>query len=289
MSRFLRAAAVLAAAAGLIMTAAIPASASPVPTSAPAGASPSVNARPSITMRASSQFNRVDGHTYVSFLSGQTNGTALITGTVRNARAGWQIRLLSTSFPFKKKATRQQTQPLATNGSNQFTFEVKPRIATRYTVVLYRRKRGTHPLARSGTKTVFVVDGGHTARAHRCGRPVCHQSIGVTIRLPSRAVGMESAKHWFVYLGVRLGRPGGHPARPKTMRLDTAATQSAVRQLSATSYRFSLSFSFRVGNHSVNWTWTACTRDTESQDGTGLPGHHHCGARQLRAAHGYLG
>jgi hypothetical protein len=288
-SRFLRAAAVLAAAAGLTMTIAIPASGSTVPLPARAGAAPAVKTPPSISISASSQWKRVDGAVYVSFLSGQTQGTALITGTVFHARAGEQIRLFSQSFPFTERGTRQQTQPLAVNGSNPYTFEVKPRVATRYTVELFRRNGATKQLARSGTRFVYVVYGGATARAKRCGRPTCHQAIKTTIRLPVAAFGRESVKPWFVYIGVRLGPPGGHPATPKWLRLDTAATVSPAQKVDANSYQLTLSFSFQIGNHSVSWIWTACTQDTESADGIGLPGHHGCSMKQLRANHGYLG
>jgi hypothetical protein len=119
---------------------------------------------------------------------------------------------------------------------------------------------------------------------------VCSQHIKVSISVPAGAVGTEKAKQWYVYIGVRLGRRGGpSPKAPAYLRLDGQATASAPVSLSRTSYKVTLSFSFRIANLPYTWRWTACTKDTESRDGTGLPGHHRCGASKVRASIGYLG
>jgi hypothetical protein len=294
--RVLRVGAILAAAAGMVMSAAIPAWSATIP-SAPAAspatipstlpASPAV--APAVSIRATSNFRPVTGDVYVSYLNG-SSGQAVITGTVTHARAGEIIRLYAQSFPFSKRGAREQQQPLATGGTVPYTFEIKPRIATRFTVKLFRRRGAAQPLAVSGTRAVYVVDGGHTGKPPACSRPVCQQHIKVTIALPASAVATEEAKPWFVYVGVRLGHPGGgNPKPPAFLQLDSSATSSAPAPKSRNSYTITLSFSFTIDNHRYNWRWTACTKDTESADGIGLPGHHGCGAAKVSAKVGYLG
>ena len=293
--RVLRVGAILAAAAGMVMSATIPAWSATIPSApaaSPAAASPaavSPAAAPAVSIRATSNFRPVTDDVYVSYLNG-SSGQAVITGSVTHARAGEIIRLYAQSFPFRKPGAREQQQMLATGGTFPYTFEVKPRIATRYTVKLFRRRGAAQPLAVSGTRAVYVVDGGHTGKPQGCSRPVCQQHIKVTIALPASAVGTEEAKPWFVYVGVRLGHPGGgDPKAPAFLRLDSSATASAPVPKSHNSYMITLSFSFRIDNHRFNWRWTACTKDTESADGIGLPGHHGCGAAKVSAKVGYLG
>jgi hypothetical protein len=283
--RVLRAGAILAAAAGMVMSAAIPAWSATIP-STPA-ATPA--AAPAVSIRATSNVQPVTGDVYVSYLNA-SNGQAVITGNVTHARPGEIIRLYAQSFPFSKRGAREQQQTLADGGTDPYTFEVKPRVATRFTVKLFRRPGAAQPLAVSGTRIVYVVDGGHTGKPQRCSRPVCRQHIKVTIELPASAVRTEEAKPWFVYIGLRLGHPGGgNPQAPAFLRLDGSATSSAPTAVSANSYAITLSFSFRIDNHRYNWRWTACTKDTESGDGIGLPGHHRCGADKVRAKIGYMG
>lgn len=283
--RVLRAGAILAAAAGMVMSAAMPAWSATVPSSA--AASPA--AGPAVSIHATSNFKAVTGDVYVSYLNGG-DGQAVITGTATHARAGEIIRLYAQAFPFNKRGTRVQQQQLISNGSNPYTFEVKPRIATRFTVRLFRRRGSAQPLATSGTRAVYVVDGGHTGKPQRCSRPTCNQHIKVTIELPASAVRTEEAKNWFVYIGLHVGRRGGpNPKAPKWMRLDSQATASAPVNLSHNSYEVTLSFSFSIGNNPYSWRWTACTQDSESKDGTGLPGHHSCGNAKVRSSISYLG
>lgn len=283
--RVLRVGAILAAAAGMVMCAAMPAWSSTIPSASAAAPA----AAPAVSIRATSNFRPVTGDVYVSYLNGG-NGQAVITGSVTHARPGEIIRLYAQSFPFKQRGAREQQQTLATGGTVPYSFEVHPRIAIRFTVRLYRRPGAAKPLATSGTRAVYVVDGGHTGKPQRCSRPVCQQHIKVTIDLPASAVRTEEAKPWFVYIGLRLGHPGGgNPKAPRFLRLDSQATSSPPQAVSRNSYEVTLNFSFEIDNHRYSWLWTACTKDTESADGTGLPGHHACGTARIPAKFGYLG
>jgi hypothetical protein len=285
--RVLRVGTILAAAAGMVMCAAMPAWSSTIPSAS--AAAPAAPAAPAVSIRATSNFRAVTGDVYVSYLNGG-NGQAVITGSVTNARPGEIIRLYAQSFPFKQRGAREQQQTLSTGGTVPYSFEVHPRIAVRFTVRLYRRPGAAKPLATSGTRAIYVVDGGHTGKPQRCSRPVCQQHIKVTIELPASAVRTEEAKPWFVYVGVRLGHPGGgNPKAPRFLRLDSQATSSPPQAVSHNSYEVTLNFSFEIDNHRYNWLWTACTKDTESADGTGLPGHHGCGTARIPAKFGYLG
>lgn len=297
--RVLRAGAILAAAAGMVMSVAMPAWSATVPSSAaatpaaaptvPGSAAATPAAAPTVSIHATSNFAAVTGDVYVSYLDGG-DGQAVITGSVANARAGEVIRLYAQAFPFNKRGTRVQQQKLISNGTDPYTFEVTPRIATRFTVRLFRSRGSSSPLAVSGTRAVYVVDGGHTGRPQRCSRPACQQHIKVTIAVPANAVRTEEAKPWFVYIGVRLGRRGGStPKAPRYLRLDSQATASAPVNLSRNSYEVTLSFSFQIGNKPYSWRWTACTQDSESRDGTGLPGHHSCGNAKVPVSISYLG
>ncbi len=63
------------------------------------------------------------------------------------------------------------------------------------------------------------------------------------------------------------------------------------KRASATEYVITLNVSFATGRHSFRPWRTLCTSDTESRDGFGLPGHHHCGAKRIswKAANTYIG
>jgi hypothetical protein len=300
-SRFLRAATAATIASGVLITGSAAALASPVPaapaarpapapaaaTGAPAAVTPAV--RPSVSIRAASSFRAWKGHVYVSYLKGGY-GNALITGTVSHARAGQVIRLIAQAFPFSKPGIRVQSQTLENSGSNPFTFSVQPRTATRFTVRLFRNARAKTPITHSGTRTVFVAYGGNVGRPAKCHRPVCTQHIWVRIEVPAGAISREKAKPWFVYVGIRLGPPGGKPSAPKWLKLDRKATFSKPQQVAPNRFRTKLTFSFRVGGHSVRWLWTACTHDTEAADGIGLPGSSGCGGlTKIRANRSYLG
>jgi hypothetical protein len=273
LSRFLRASAVLAAASGLVISGAMPAF--------------SVTT-PAISITASSQLRPVTTDVFVSFHGG-ASASARLAGQVTGATSGEVVRLLAQPFPFSKPAVRVQVLSLTATGSEPYTFTVKPQLATRYTVELLSDNAATTPLASSVTKTIYLITGGSINGPQRCGRPVCTQTFHVRIVLPPATLRREALRHWFVYLGLHLGKPGTTPSAAKTLKLNAKATVSKRKRVSADTFRFTIKFSFRVNGDAFRWIWTACTKDIESTDGVGLPGRHSCGNKRIKASVPYLG
>ena len=54
-------------------------------------------------------------------------------------------------------------------------------------------------------------------------------------------------------------------------------------------FTLTVSFAFTVGNDAYHFYWETCSKDTEAQDGLGLPGAHNCGAASIPVPPGYLG
>jgi hypothetical protein len=273
LSRFLRASAVLAAAAGLVISGSMPAFSATTP---------------AISIAASSQLKPVSKDVLVSFHGG-ASASAKLSGQVTGATSGEVVRLLAQPFPFTKPAVRVQVLSLTATGSEPYTFTVKPQLATRYTVELLSDTAATTPLASSATKTIYLITGGSINGPQRCGRPVCTEVFHVRIVLPPAALRREAARHWFVYLGLHLAKAGTTPAATKTLKLNTKATVSTRKRVSADTFRFTIRFSFRVNSDAFRWIWTACTKDMESTDGVGLPGRHSCGNKRIKANIPYLG
>jgi hypothetical protein len=106
---------------------------------------------------------------------------------------------------------------------------------------------------------------------------------------PASALKAEMRKRIYVYFGINLS-PTGTPKAPKRLRLGAGGGKAAkARRLSAGEYEVTISYSFRIGNDGYYWTPGWCTKDTEPQDGLGLPGHHGCGAPTISATAYYLG
>jgi hypothetical protein len=50
-----------------------------------------------------------------------------------------------------------------------------------------------------------------------------------------------------------------------------------------------VTLSWTVGNDAFNAEWNECTKDTEAEDGVGLPGSHGCGDQSVPSSQVYLG
>jgi hypothetical protein len=146
-------------------------------------------------------------------------------------------------------------------------------------------------VATSAAETVYVMGAGAITGSLACARParpVCHVSVVVSVRVPAATLKFESAKHLFLYSRVLLSRTGEPPA-PKLLVLNTTATRSKVRKVTARQFAVTVHFAFRVGRESFHYEIAGCLQDSESRDGIGLPGRHGCGSKTLSAAARYVG
>jgi hypothetical protein len=167
---------------------------------------------------------------------------------------------------------------------------VTPTIATRYTVELFTDSSESTPaLATSAAVKVFVVSHHKFSGGNRCARPTCHETYRLKVLLPASTLRIEKAKKWYVYFGIRYSNTG-IPV-PRTLRLGAGHVHvSAPRKVNSHEFAVTLTFSFFIGNHGARWVFWPCTKDTETKDGLGLPGHHGCGTlRSVSINRVYLG
>jgi hypothetical protein len=199
---------------------------------------------------------------------------AMIDGDAVNM-PGVTVELQASSFPFTAGfATVAQT---TTGVGGSFDFTSQQTLATRYRVVL-----ASDPTVQSAVATVYALANSSAAGAgvyRTCSRSGCHKHFQNTAVFPAAVASREGAKRAYYYLGIRYTANG--QTHPRYLKL---VKTGRLHQLDATQYRtgFSVSLPRRSpkGN-AYQYRWAICTQDTESQDGLGFPGHHHCGARRI--------
>ncbi len=274
MSKLWRRTAVFAAAASFLALGALPALAA-------------TTAVPTITITASSALRPVTGDVLVLFEQGKYS-TAQIRGDVSGAVTGDVVKLFAR--PFHKKAAVVRSVTLTTiKPQTPYSFTVLPAIATQYRAELFASATAPSDLAKSAPATVYLSSGGKIVLKQGCGNgPVCSPQYRFYVYLPAAVIKGYISRHWYVYVGVRLSATGT-PPYPTWLNLDPHATLSKLRRISARQYERTVGFSFRVGNDGARWVVIACEKDTEAQDGLGLPGSHGCGALHVRRTVAYLG
>lgn len=203
---------------------------------------------------------------------------ARITGAILGGQAGTQVELQESLFPFDGDFS---TIDQATTGDGgAYSFTAKPEFATRYRVVLV-----SDPTSASPILTVYVSPHWSTIDGGRCTTGLtCRLHVVVQAVYPPTAAKHEAAKPAYFYFGVRYGSQTIHPTR---LRLVGTASQVAEG-----GYRYRATFSFTFSTaQAYRYDWQICTKDSESVDGLGLPGRHHCGSRAFApaASQGYLG
>ena len=101
---------------------------------------------------------------------------------------------------------------------------------------------------------------------------------------PVLAYAQESAKSVYWYYGQR----NGSTRAPRSLGLKRVNHQQPLASQTA---RWRFTRYIRVPSGAWTFRAVACTRDTYSTDGFGLPGRHHCGASSitLRQSRHYLG
>jgi len=97
------------------------------------------------------------------------------------------------------------------------------------------------------------------------------------------------SKPLYLYFGLSF-LPGKAPPAPKWVLLGTSNGHvTAPRRISADKYSQTVNFSFQIGNDAYTWNWASCTKDSEAEDGIGLPGHHGRGDERVLGSASYLG
>jgi hypothetical protein len=268
----------LAMAGGLIAAGAVPASAGPATVSITASAtSPSY---------PGAVHGKVFGYALVVYKDSTGNiNAATISGTIRGASSADEARLLAEPFGAKSFKFTGQVLPLA-SGSSGYEFPVKPSVATKYEV---RVSNGSTVLATSAPATVYVTEGsGHNKITTSCSGGRCTTTWKVYILVATtKAEKTEAAKRWFLYFAIDTHLP----KVPKSLPLDKDASAAKARRINALEYEVTLTFRFKttIKNPAPDILPAGCTKDTESTDGYGLPGHHGCGASKISTSSPYVG
>ena len=242
-----------------------------------------------IPVTATSGRPPVTGDVYVDYHGGK-DASARISGQITNAAGGEVARLYAQQFPYTSPPAPAGSITLHPAGTTAgYTFQVTPTLATRYQVELFRDRTATTPLASSATSTIYVVSGGTGSSAHNCDRPVCHVTWTFTSFFPPTALNTEISKQLYVYFAVNFS-PSGEPGVPALLQLGAGdPLVTAPLRISADEYQQSVTFTFQAGNDGWHAAFNACIKDTEAEDGIGLPGHHGCGNAQVPYPGGYLG
>jgi hypothetical protein len=224
---------------------------------------------------------KVDGYALVIYKGGKA-AAALITGAVTTSATNDTATLLAEPFHQKKYTTVGSQALTPVSGSASYSFKVKPSLATRYKVEV----SGTDS-ATSSTVTVYVTAGGKTPTKYvhvKCTSATrCVLSVREYTLLPASAYKTEARKHPVLYLAI------GDPNPPKNYTLDKSATASKAKQVNKGEFYKTLTWVIHVRNASTTPYPNACTKDTESKDGMGLPGHHGCGNKKVPTSAIYLG
>jgi hypothetical protein len=256
------------------------------------GASPPSPAKPKIgsfPIAATSSFRPVTGDVFVVYKDGK-RASARLRGDIHDAASGSVARLYAQQYPYHQAPAQTGSMVLQpAGGAAGYSFKVTPTLATRYQVKLFRSSTARTPLATSAVSTIYVALTGKANADQKCSRPVCHETFHIRVRVPAQAMSIEIAKQWYPYFGLNLA-PFKAPAAPKRYRLGFAHPHvDPSRQISASELELTVTYSFDVGNKAYHWDWNVCAKDTEPQDGFGLPGHHGCGDKHMAASAEYTG
>jgi serine/threonine protein kinase len=243
----------------------------------------------SIPVTATSGLPPVTGDVYVGYHGGK-DSSAQVSGEITGAVSGDVARLFAQQFPYTSAPAPAGSLTLHPAGRTaMYAFQVTPTLATRYTVEVFRSSTSTTPLATSATSTIYVVPTGTTTYSQNCIRPVCHLTATYVVYMPPQALNTEMSKHWYVYFGVNLA-PSVEPGPPAQLQL--GADDPIVgppQRISANKFERSVSFTYQIGNDAYRAVDQWCTKDTEAQDGIGLPGPHSCGSQRIPYPIAYIG
>jgi len=248
----------------------------------------------SITINATSPHyagnvnGEVDGHALVVYKAAKKANAATISGNVTPSATGASDTAQLMAEPFGTTKYKAVGSPVTltpgSNGVAPYSFTVKPSLATHYKV----KVAGTDT-AVSNAATVYVTTGAKVPKKYvhvKCNTSVtrCVISLREYTLLPASAYRTESGKHVYLYMAI------GDPTLPKNYTLSNSATASKAKRVNRGEFWRTLTWTIR-GHFNANTVPdpNACTKDTESKDGMGLPGHHGCGNKRVPTSAIYLG
>jgi hypothetical protein len=217
-----------------------------------------------------------------------------IHGHIKDAASGEVARLYGQEFPFNSAPAAigppVRLQPSGKAATAGYSFTATPTLATRYDVEVFQSSSAKTALARTAITIVYVASGfSPTANPKPCTRPVCHEVITGDVLVPASAMSTEISKLTYAYFALSLAK-SGTPPQPATLQLGAGDAVVRTKLLSATEYQIAIGFTFTIGKtDGYNWGWNACTKDTEAEDGIGLPGSHGCGDTTIPNQANYVG
>jgi Protein kinase domain len=244
-----------------------------------------------VVASVSSAYAPLDGNVFVTYQDG-TDSNAAVSGQVTNAVSGEVARLYAQQFPFTSPPALADSAALDPSGTTaQYSFQVTPTLATRYTVEVFRNSTAATPLATSATSTVYVAQNKGNDSTRTCSGSQCQVTDTATVLAPASALSTQMAEHVYTYFGISYAATGSPPA-PATLQLGAGPiVVGSPQQVSADEYQFTLTFSFSTNDESYTYSWHNCTVSVEAQDGVGLPGggDYGCGSPAIPQTEAYLG
>jgi hypothetical protein len=246
---------------------------------------------PAVVAGVSSAYAALDGYVFVTYEDG-TDANAVVSGQVTNAVSGEVARLYAQQFPFTSPSARAGSAALDPSGTTaQYSFQVTPTLATRYTVEVFRNSTATTPLATSAISTVYVAQNKSNTKATHCSGSQCQVTDTATVLIPASALSTQMAEHVYPYFGISYAASGTASA-PATLQLGAGdPVVGSPQQVSANEYQFTLTFSWSTNGESYSASWHNCTVSVEAQDGIGLPGggDYGCGSPTIPETEAYIG
>jgi hypothetical protein len=226
------------------------------------------------------QIPPISGSGYSWTAYGPVPGTATLSGTIANATASEVIRLYASQFPFSGTPSTVGSDRLTpAGGKASYSFKVSPALATRYQVKLFASSSASTPIGTSAVSTIYVIPESSLTGSGCDVAPTCTLRVTYTFYMPPSVLASEMAKRVYSYFAVTYGPAGTSPAAPKSMTLNAGnAVVGAPVRVSADSFTVTQAVSFAFNNGAATPRFTICQRDTEAQDGLGLPGSRGCGS-----------
>jgi serine/threonine protein kinase len=245
----------------------------------------------SIPITANASSAPVTGDVFVDYQDG-AKATAQISGQTTDVSSGEVARLYAQQFPYTSALIPVASLTLqSADGTARYTFQVTPTLATRYRIELFRNSTATTPLAISTTTTVYVLYGSASTAttSQSCNGVTCRVTYTYFLYVPPSAIATEMSKQWYVYFAVNLSSSGAPPT-PTSMQLGAGdPVVSTAQRVAANEFSRSVTITYTDNNEQGQTAEEWCDKDTEAQDGVGLPGSHSCGDPSISNPAPYLG